>query len=140
MIAPRTVNSSLGIRWTVPPLPVRAVALLAVIGATIIWGSSSVVTKIALTDVPPTLLAFARLALAYLILRLLVARSGGRPARGPLPALFGLTGFAGFVLLRNLGLGAAPASHGSLIEGGATPALGMLLALALLAERPAPGD
>jgi hypothetical protein len=52
MIAPRTVNSSLGIRWTVPPLPVRAVALLAVIGATIIWGSSSVVTKIALTDVP----------------------------------------------------------------------------------------
>ena len=114
----------------------RAVALLAVIGATIIWGSSSVVTKIALTDVPPTLLAFARLALAYLILRLLVARSGGRPARGPLPALLGLTGFAGFVLLRNLGLGAAPASHGSLIEGGATPALGMLLALALLAERP----
>ena len=76
MIAPRTVNSSLGICWTVPPLPVRAVALLAVIGATIIWGSSSVVTKIALTDVPPTLLAFARLALAYLILRLLVARSG----------------------------------------------------------------
>ena len=136
MIAPRTVNSSLGIRWTVPPLPVRAVALLAVIGATIIWGSSSVVTKIALTDVPPTLLAFARLALAYLILRLLVARSRGRPARGPLPALLGLTGFAGFVLLRNLGLGAAPASHGSLIEGGATPALGMLLALALLAERP----
>jgi drug/metabolite transporter (DMT)-like permease len=65
-----------------------------------------------------------------------VARSGGRPARGPLPALLGLTGFAGFVLLRNLGLGAAPASHGSLIEGGATPALGMLLALALLAERP----
>jgi hypothetical protein len=52
MIAPRTVSSSLGIRWTVPPLPVRAVALLAVIGATIIWGSSSVVTKIALTDVP----------------------------------------------------------------------------------------
>jgi drug/metabolite transporter (DMT)-like permease len=136
MIAPRTVTSSLGIRWTVPPLPVRAVALLAVIGATVIWGSSSVVTKIALTDVSPTMLAFTRLVLAYVILRPLVARSEGRPARGLLPALLGLTGFAGFVLLRNFGLGGAPASHGSLIEGGATPALGMLLALALLAERP----
>jgi hypothetical protein len=66
------------------------------------------VTKIALTDVRPTMLPFARLALAYLILRPLVARSGGRPARGPLSALLGLTGFAGFVLLRNLGLGTAP--------------------------------
>jgi drug/metabolite transporter (DMT)-like permease len=138
MFAPRAVTSSIGIRWPVPTLPVRAVALLAVIGATMIWGSSSVVTKIALTDVPPTMLAFARLALAYLILRPLVARSGGRPAQGALPALLGLTGFAGFVLLRNLGLGAAPASHGSLIEGGATPALGMLLAVVLLAERPSP--
>jgi drug/metabolite transporter (DMT)-like permease len=136
MIATRTLTDSSIFARPFPALPSRTLGILAVVGATMIWGSSSVATKTALADLPPMVLAFARLAVAYLVLRPLVGRSGSRPARGPLPALLGLTGFAGFVLLRNLGLGAAPASHGSLIEGGATPALAMLLGAALLAERP----
>ena len=136
MIATRTLTDSSIFPRPFPALPGRTLGILAVIGATVIWGSSSVATKAALAELPPMVLAFARLAVAYLVLRPLVARSGARPASGPLPALLGLTGFAGFVLLRNLGLGAAPASHGSLIEGGTTPALAMLLGAALLAERP----
>jgi probable blue pigment (indigoidine) exporter len=76
-----------------------------------------------------------RLALAYLVLRPLVARSGSQPARGTLPALLGVAGFAGFLLFWGLGLGAAPASHGSLIQGGGAPALAMFFGVALLAER-----
>ncbi len=136
MIATRTLTDSSIFSRPFPALSGRTLGILAVLGATVIWGSSSVATKAALADLPPMVLAFARLAVAYLVLRPLVAKSGARPASGPLPALLGLTGFAGFVLLRNLGLGAAPASHGSLIEGGATPALAMLLGAALLAERP----
>jgi drug/metabolite transporter (DMT)-like permease len=136
MIATRTLIDSSILPRPFPTPPARVLAFLAVIGAAVIWGTSSVVTKTALADLPPMVLAFARLAVAYLVLKPLVARSGARAARGPLPALLGLTGFAGFVLLRNIGLGAAPASHGSLIEGGATPALAMLLGVAILAERP----
>jgi drug/metabolite transporter (DMT)-like permease len=136
MIATRTLTDSSIFSRPLPALSGRTLAILAVVGATVIWGSSSVATKAALAELPPMVLAFARLAVAYLVLRPLVGRSGAQPARGLLPALLGLTGFAGFVLLRNLGLDTAPASHGSLIEGGATPALAMLLGVALLAERP----
>ncbi len=136
MIAPRALAGSLVTRWPPPALPKRTLAILAAIGATMIWGSSAVATKAALTDLPPMTIAFMRVAIAYLVLRPLVARAGSRPAHGPLPAILGITGLAGFVLLRNLGLGAAPASHGSLIEGGTTPALAMVLGVMLLAERP----
>jgi drug/metabolite transporter (DMT)-like permease len=111
-------------------------AVLAVVATTLIWGTSSVATKAALAEVPPITLAFVRLAVASLALAPLVRRSGARPTRGRGPALLGLSGFAGFVLLRNVGLGSAPASHASLIEAGATPVLAALLAVALLGERP----
>ena len=114
----------------------RALAMLGLVGATLFWGTSPVATKLALADVPPVTLAFVRLAVAYLVLAPLVRRSGGRPARGSGPAILGLTGFAGFVLLRNVGLGVVPAAHASLIEGGATPVLSTLLAVVLLGERP----
>jgi drug/metabolite transporter (DMT)-like permease len=114
----------------------RALAVLGLVGATLLWGTSPVATKLALADVPPITLAFVRLAVAYLVLAPLVRRSGRRPARGSGPALLGLTGFAGFVLLRNVGLGVAPAAHASLIEGGGTPVLATFLAVALLGERP----
>jgi drug/metabolite transporter (DMT)-like permease len=136
MIATRTLLRPTLFASPLASISPRVLALLAVVGATVIWGSSSVATKAALAELPPLIVAFARLAVAYLVLRPLVAHGGGRPASGRLPALLGLTGFAGFVLLRNFGLASAPASHGSLIEGGATPALAMLLGVTLLAERP----
>lgn len=111
-------------------------AVVAVVVTTLIWGTSSVATKAALAEVPPITLAFSRLAVASLALAPLVRRSGARPARGGAPALLGLMGLAGFVLLRNLGLGRAPASHATLIEAGATPVLAAFLAVAVLGERP----
>jgi drug/metabolite transporter (DMT)-like permease len=110
MIATRTLTDSSIFSRRFPILPARTLAILAVVGATVIWGSSSVATKSALADLPPMVLDFARLAVAYLVLRPLVGGSGAQPARGLLPALLGLTGFAGFMLLRNIGLGAALAS------------------------------
>ena len=120
------------------PLPLpsgRALAVLALVGATLLWGTSPLTTKLALDHMPPLTLAFVRVAVGYLALRLLLRRSGAEPARGGLPALLGLTGFAAYVLLRTVGLRSASAGDASLIEGGATPALGMLLAALLLGER-----
>ena len=48
MIATRTMISPMIFRWSSPKLPNRTLAFLAVIGAAVIWGSSSVVTKAAL--------------------------------------------------------------------------------------------
>ena len=76
MIATRTMTSSLLVRGAFPHLPNRTLALLAVVGATGIWGSSAVATKAALVDLPPLTVAFARLPIAYLVLRPLVARTG----------------------------------------------------------------
>ena len=122
MSATRTLTDSSIQRWSFPALPPRALALLAVVGATSIWGSAALATKANLIDLPPLTVSCARLAIGDLVVRPLVARSGAQPASGPWPALLGLPGFVDFVLLRNPGFGAAPASHGSLIEGGETHA------------------
>ena len=134
MVTARTITTAMSRRVS-PVLPARILAVLAVVGATLLWGTSPGATKLALVHVPPLTLAFARVAVGYLALRLLLGRSGATPERGRMPAQLGLTGFAAFILLRNVGLRLAPAGDASLIEGGATPALAMLLAAALLGER-----
>jgi drug/metabolite transporter (DMT)-like permease len=114
----------------------RSLPFLALVGATSIWGSSSVATKIAVAEVPPISLAFGRVAVAYLVLIPLVRLRGSQPAKGRVPALLGVIGVAAFVLLRNVGLRSAPAGDASLFEGGASPALALALAVVLLGERP----
>jgi drug/metabolite transporter (DMT)-like permease len=110
-------------------------ALLALLAASVLWGTSPGATRLVLDHIPPLTLGVARLAVAWIVLRLLLHQSGKSPARGLAPALLGLTGMAIFVLCRNVGLHFAPATNASLFEA-ATPIFVILLAATTLAERP----
>jgi drug/metabolite transporter (DMT)-like permease len=111
-------------------------ALLAVMVA---WGSTYVITKSALEEIPPLLLAFLRFTIASAIL-LVLAQARGGPRRLPTPvpwaslALMGLTGITIFYLGFNLGLIYTSAADGALIQG-AIPAATVGLSAALLGER-----
>jgi drug/metabolite transporter (DMT)-like permease len=111
----------------------RSLAVLALVAANIIWGGSAVASKAVLVHIPPLTLASLRVAIALAVLLPLVARTGGRPARGGATALLGLTGVAGFCLFQNIGLGYASAANAALINGG-IPVLSGLLAAAFLGE------
>jgi drug/metabolite transporter (DMT)-like permease len=115
------------------PAP-RTVAVLALVGANVIWGASAVASKAVLVNVPPVTLACLRVAIAFAVLRLLLARKDDQPARGGAPTLLGLTGVALFCLLQNIGLRYASAANTALING-AIPVLTALLAAAILGER-----
>src|ERR687898_2426514 len=82
----------------------RTLAVLALVGANVIWGASAVVSKAVLAHIPPVTLACLRIGIALAVLLPLVARAGERPTRGSAPALLGLTGVALFCLLQNVGL------------------------------------
>ncbi len=112
----------------------RTVAMLALIGANVIWGASAVASKAVLAHIPPLTLATLRVAVALAVLWPLVARLGDRPARGGSTALLGLTGVAGFCLFQNVGLRYASATTAALINGG-IPMLTALLATLFLGER-----
>ena len=120
--------------WSAGRPPQRLLAVLALIGANAIWGTSAVASKAVLAHVPPLTLACLRVAIALAVLWPLVARTGARPARGGAPAALGLTGVALFCLCQNLGLRYASAADTALINGG-IPVLTALLAAALLGER-----
>lgn len=126
--APRAIQLSVG-RPTQ-----RTLAVLALLGANVIWGGSAVASKVVLAHVPPVTLACLRVAIALAVLLPLVARAGERPARGSAPALLGLTGVGLFCLLQNVGLRYASAANTALING-AIPVLTVLLAAAFLGER-----
>ncbi len=128
LIAPRAIQVSVG-----RPAQ-QTLAVLALIGANVIWGASAVASKAVLAHVPPVTLACLRIAIALAVLLPLVARTGERPARGGAPALLGLTGVALFCLLQNVGLLYASAATTALING-AIPVVTALLAAALLGER-----
>ena len=124
----------LAIRVCVGGLAQRRLAVLALLGANVIWGASAVASKVVLAHVPPLTLACLRVAIALAVLLPLAARTGERPARGSAPALLGLTGVALFCLLQNVGLRYASAANTALING-AIPVLTALLAAAFLGER-----
>ena len=112
----------------------QTLPLLALVGANALWGGSAVASKAVLTHVPPLTLACLRVAIALAVLLPLVARTGGRPARGGATALLGLTGVALFCLCQNVGLRSASAATTALLNGG-IPILTTLLATRLLGER-----
>jgi drug/metabolite transporter (DMT)-like permease len=106
----------------------------ALVAANVIWGGSIAATEIVLVPIPPATLAFLRAAIACVVLWPLAVLTGVRPARGPLPALLGLTGVALFALCQNAGLGYASPATASMIQG-AIPILTALLAAVILGER-----
>jgi drug/metabolite transporter (DMT)-like permease len=126
--------SPLAVEGRISHLAPRTLAVLALVGANVIWGASAVASKTVLVNIPPVTLACLRVGIAFAVLRLLLARNGKQPTRGSVPALLGLTGVALFCLLQNFGLRYASAANTALING-AIPVLTALLAAALLAER-----
>ena len=110
-------------------------ALLALIAGALLWGASTVASKALLPAFPPLTLAALRFALALLVLRLFLARTGARPATGRFPFLLGLTGVFLVNLGQNLGLGFTSATAATLIIEGGAPVLTALLGALVLGER-----
>jgi len=111
----------------------RTRAILALIAANVIWGTTFVATKSMLDRVPPLTVASLRFVVALLVLLPLVRLAGGRPALGRTPALLGFVGIFVVFLCQNLGLNQTSASNGALIFAVA-PVFTALLALPLLGE------
>ncbi|MDP9358823.1 MAG: DMT family transporter [Chloroflexota bacterium] len=120
-------------RFAARPAP-RLLAVLALVGANVLWGGSAAASTVALVHIPPLTLACLRVALAYLVLLALVHHRGERPATGRVVARWGLIGVAIFCTVQNLGLRAADPSTASLLNG-AIPVLTALLAVPVLGER-----
>lgn len=115
----------------------RAGASLLLVLVMVVWGASVPVSKAAVADVPPLLLAWLRFALAALLLwpAYRARRRAGAPAVGRGTALgLGLTGIALYYLFYNVALLYTSATHAALIQS-ATPAVTLLLAAAWLRER-----
>jgi drug/metabolite transporter (DMT)-like permease len=104
-----------------------------------IWGSTFVVTKVAIGEVSPLLLALVRFIIASAIFLALVQPFGGLSLLSkPIPwlslSLMGLTGVTIFYIAFNLALAETSATASALIQG-AVPAFTAMLAMPFLAER-----
>jgi drug/metabolite transporter (DMT)-like permease len=122
-------------RWPGPSVErSRRLAILALVGANVIWGTTFVATKPMLERIPPITLATARFAIAYAVLLPLLAQMNARPARGRPIAIMGFTGIFLVYLCQNAGLQYTSAANGALIHGG-IPVFTGLIAMVALRER-----
>jgi drug/metabolite transporter (DMT)-like permease len=113
--------------------------LLSLTVVAIIWGTTFVITKSALDEIPPLLLALLRFSVASAILLPLVSLRGGLallPSPVPIGVLaaMGLTGVALYFIGFNLSLVYMSASAASLLQA-TTPAITAVMAVAFLGER-----
>ncbi len=118
----------------------RAGASLALAVVMTIWGASVPITKAAIADLPPVLLAALRFALAAALLWPFyrAKRRAGAVAIAPSTAvLLGLTGVTLYYLGYNVGLLYTSASHAALLQS-AVPAVTAVLAFFWLRERLSP--
>lgn len=107
----------------------RRLVFPALVAAGVFWGTTVPLSKVALTWLAPGWLAFARFALAAVVL-MLVSRSRLRGACSPAVLLTGAVGYGGAVLLQNLGIQRTSVTHAALLIG-ATPVLVAIMAAAL---------
>lgn len=112
----------------------RTWAILALLVAVVMWGTSFIAAWRVLDDLPPITLAFARFALAQALLLPLLARRGLRPVRSRDAMLLGFFGVALLFTTQNAGVGLAGAADASLILGGGVPVLTAVLARVVLRE------
>jgi O-acetylserine/cysteine efflux transporter len=101
-------------------------AVVALITAGVLWGTTVPLSKVALEWLPAAWLTFARFGLACLIL-LAVSRSGIRAACRPAILGSGAIGYGGSVLLQNAGIARTSVSHAALLVG-AVPVLVAIIA------------
>jgi len=107
----------------------RRLVIPALVGAGVLWGTTVPLSKVALGWLPPAWLAFARFALAAVVL-LVAHRSRLRAAFSPAIVITGAVGYGGSVLLQNLGIERTSVTHAALLIG-ATPVLIAIAAAAL---------
>lgn len=112
----------------------RRAAIIALVAANVIWGTSFVVTKPVLAAIPPVTLAAERLACAVVLLMTFLLATGRRPVFNRQTALLGLIGIFLVYAFQNIGLQFTTAANSSLIQGG-VPLFTALLAAPLLSER-----
>lgn len=111
LAAPRTAVST------------RLLAIVALVAANIIWGTTFVATRPVLERVPPLTLASARLAIALLVLLPVLLLSGHWPILHRTTALMGFVGVFLAYACQNLDRMYTDASN-----GGSIPVITMLLA------------
>src|SRR5215203_1289859 len=112
----------------------RFTAIMALVLANIVFGTTFVATKPMLDRIPPLTIATGRFAFALLVLMPFLLRSGRRPNLGRTSALLGFVGVFLLYFSQNLGLEMTSATNGALIHGG-IPVFTMLIAGPVLAER-----
>ncbi len=117
-----------------PVLSPRTWAVLALLTANTIWGTTFVATKSMLERIPPLTLASIRFAIAVLVLLLLMAWLDRRPILNRTTAVMGLVGVLAVYACQNLGLIYTDAANGALIHGG-IPIFTVLVAAPALGER-----
>lgn len=99
----------------------RRRAVVALIAAGVLWGTTVPLSKVALEWLPAAWLTCARFSVACLIL-LAFSRSGIRAAFRPAILVSGAIGYGGSVLLQNAGIARTSVSHAALLVG-AVPVL-----------------
>jgi drug/metabolite transporter (DMT)-like permease len=112
----------------------RSSAILALVSANIIWGTTFVATKPMLDRIPPLTLASGRFAIALLVLLPLLAWSNRRPILNRTTAIMGFVGILIVYGCQNLGLSYTGAANGAIIHGG-IPVFTVLIAAPMLGER-----
>ncbi len=121
----------------------RLRAILSLIGVTTVWGSTFVVTKGVIEDLPPLTLAFLRVFIGFtLLLPFAWRRRGSLTADGrrlPWPTIFlaAFIGVAFYYATFNLALVYTSASQGALVQS-SIPAVTALVAVVWLRESAAP--
>ncbi|HEU4530048.1 MAG TPA: DMT family transporter [Steroidobacteraceae bacterium] len=118
----------------------RAWAIASVILLMVLWGTTFVVTKEAVREVPPLTLGFLRFFIAALVLLpIAFARGGLATLPRPLPLArlvwMGIAGIAVFSISFNYAMSYASASQGALIFA-LVPAAVLIAAMVGLGERP----
>ena len=120
----------------------RAVAILAALGAVLIWGAWFPVIRLGAleTALTPWDMAFIRMIFPLVMLAPFAASKGLKAGRlgwrGGV--LFALTLGPPFAMLMGVGAGLAPASHGAISTPGVFPALVFVVGLFLLGDKATP--
>jgi len=103
-------------------------AVVALIAAGVLWGTTVPLSKVALEWLPAAWLTFARFSVACLIL-LAFSRSGFRAAFRPAILASGVVGYGGSVLLQNAGIARTSVSHAALLVGAAPVLVAIMTAI-----------